>query len=249
MGRQALIDMTNEPFFTFIDTGDYFLNNEVQKEIITTLESSPDKDVFSWQYINEHNNKPSTITNNRLHSRVFRRAVITEKNIRFCPEGSYINEDIGFNRACRLLIPQEKWFLSHTPVIMWTYNKSSLSQSLSFYKHQTLGLALNEEQVISLCEKSHIQHDALQKEADEIMAFLYYLTCKMIKEKPEFKQNAYAGVLYFYDKVYYRYADTPSPTLQSSFYRFARLVKYPMPNIKYFIKDLKNKTLDFSENP
>jgi hypothetical protein len=37
-----------------------------------------------------------------MHGKVYKREFINKYGITFTPESSYMNEDIGFNRACRL---------------------------------------------------------------------------------------------------------------------------------------------------
>ena len=50
-----------------------------------------------------YNVKVTKETDNRLHGKVYKRRFIETHNITFCAESSYLNEDIGFNRACRYL--------------------------------------------------------------------------------------------------------------------------------------------------
>ena len=100
--RQVGIDLTKNPYVMFLDTGDYYLNDKVLPMMIATIQEHPDTVIFSWQY--ELHGKVSADTNNRMHGRVYKREFLDTYNIRFCPESSYINEDIGFNRLCRIIV-------------------------------------------------------------------------------------------------------------------------------------------------
>ena len=51
LSRQKGIDITYEPYLMFIDTGDYFLSDDIQTYIVQTILQNPNEVVFSWQYI------------------------------------------------------------------------------------------------------------------------------------------------------------------------------------------------------
>ena len=40
---------------------------------------------------------------NRLHGKIYSRKFLNEHDITFCFESSYMNEDIGFDRTCRII--------------------------------------------------------------------------------------------------------------------------------------------------
>ena len=102
--REYALIRTNEPYITFIDTGDTFVTKEFPM-IFSTLQNYPDFWLYSWAH-NYGNNleKLSNETHNRLHGRIYKRSFLQKFNIGFCLAATRANEDIGFNRLCRLCI-------------------------------------------------------------------------------------------------------------------------------------------------
>lgn len=171
--RQYGIDHTSEPFIMFIDTGDYLL----PQNFLNTVEQYPAIDIFSFQTISERTKKICPNTHNRVHGRIYKREFLTKYNIKFCHESSFVNEDVGFNRICRLLLRQKKCSLARVnlPIYMWTMDPNSLTRrnnSEFTYKKQNIGLALNGIHVYNTC-KNIIDAQLLALEAGEIMGALY----------------------------------------------------------------------------
>ena len=84
----------------FIDTGDIFTSPEAQQGILNTIAANPSLDFISFPYF--RNNEITKETDNRMHGKVYKREFINKYGITFTPYCSYMDEDIGFNRACRL---------------------------------------------------------------------------------------------------------------------------------------------------
>ena len=98
--RQYGINKTSNPYIMFIDTGDVILLGEQQK-ILQTIEENPNVDVFAWLYY--YKDELTKHSDNRMHGKVYKREFLDKYGITFCAESSYMDEDVGFNRTCRLL--------------------------------------------------------------------------------------------------------------------------------------------------
>lgn len=125
--RQYGIDHTSNDFIMFIDAGDIFLSKEIQKEIDYIIKANPLTDVFSWLYYYKDN--LTQHTDNRMHGKVYHRDFLKKYHITFCDSSSYMNEDIGFNRLCRIIINNKHLVSIHIdkPVIYWVKDEESLT--------------------------------------------------------------------------------------------------------------------------
>ena len=221
--RQYGINNTNEPYIMFIDTGDYFFDN-IFNNIINIITNDSETDVFAWQHISEKSKKVSKNTDNHLHGKVYKREFLNNHNIQFCKESSYANEDIGFNRICRLLT-KIKFF--NQPIYMWTNDPNSLTRrdNNSFsYKNQNIGLAFNGIHIYNTC-KGQTAAERIELECGEIMGALYMGVIKTVQERPEFINEAWFGARLFYKKIYQPNNYNVNIALQSSFSKLIAEVK------------------------
>ena len=101
IARQIGITVTNEPYILFMDTGDYLIDGALS-EMLGVININPNIVIFSWRY--ELGDAEYNINNNNLHGRVYQRAFLDKYNIHFSKQGSYANEDVGFNHICRLIL-------------------------------------------------------------------------------------------------------------------------------------------------
>jgi glycosyltransferase involved in cell wall biosynthesis len=198
--RQFGIDHTTNDFIMFIDAGDIFLSQEIQWKILEEVERHPQSNLFSWlYYYKEHLTQH---TDNRLHGKVYRRAFLKEYGITFCPESSYMNEDIGFNRTCKLIIEQKHLLQIRVdiPIIHWIEDRESLTQKddqAALYRDQTRALSLVSIHTIETCNKNNIN---AQEEINQIAMALYYWFIRTAAERIEFLPQAWAGAKIFYTK-------------------------------------------------
>lgn len=249
--REVGIQVTENPYIMFIDTGDYFINNEVQETILTTIKQNPKAVMFSWQY--KMNGKISDNTNNRLHGRVYKREFINTYKIDFCLNSSYTNEDIGFNRLCRLIIKDKKLdsIVFTEPVLIYAEDKNSITNKNNgefFFKQQNKGLALNTIHTIQKAEQNRISKTLILEEISAIMASLYYTFLCTMYERPEFIQEAWDGAKIFYDRCFIKYLENDSIQINTAYsvyvkriYSRAKQWKNFKPlNFIRFLKDLKN---------
>lgn len=198
--RQYGLSKTNEPYVIFIDTGDYFFDN-VFLNILDTIKNNPQENVFSWQHISEKKYIVCSDAHNRLHGRVYKRDFLTKYNIKFCQESSFADEDIGFNRLCRIFT---KFKFIELPIYMWTVDDNSITRKNKnefIYKKQNIGLALNGIHIFNNC-KGHVSPKILENECGEIMGALHNGVIKTAQERPEYLNFAWEGARLFYKTIY-----------------------------------------------
>ena len=238
--RQLGIDKTNNDYFMFIDTGDIFLSKEIQREIVQNIILNPRAEVISFPYY--YKNMITKEPDNRMHGKIYKRSFIKKNQITFCPESSYMNEDIGFNRACRLFTNIE---FINIPIIKWIENENSLTQKgdhIALYRDQTRALSLVMIHALNICEENNINiHDEINK----IVISLYYWFIRTAAERSEFMQNAWSGVKIFYD--YFKNQIKPNEliygnNLLNQCLRYKTKVNFQI-NILRFVHDIYNFTL------
>ena len=254
IARQYGIINTNEPFLMFIDTGDLFISNEIQVKVLEELYKNPEENLFSWPHIQEKGNKISKEIHNRLHGRVYSRTFLKKYLISFAPEGSYANEDIGFNRCCKIILKSlnKEYKIYDDPLILWTTNENSLTSKNNgefSYKNQNLGLAKNEIYLFYIAKINKVSEELLADEANEIIAAMHYNILKTSEIRPEFLQDAWDGAKLFYDTIFSQYETNKFSSLQVCFSnnikriranRNKGLWKKDLPvNIRRFFADLK----------
>ena len=191
--RQKGIDKTHNPYIMFIDTGDIFTSVEAQQGILNTITSNPKLDFISFPYY--HYGELTKETDNRLHGKIYKRSFLEKYGITFAPESSYLNEDIGFNRTCRLctnmtFIPM--------PVIEQIEDNNSLTRKNdqeSLYRSQTRALSLVTIHTVDICNKNNID---TTEEINQIAVTLYYFFLRTMAERPIFAIDAWAGARIFY---------------------------------------------------
>ncbi len=120
--RQWGIEKTNHEWIMFIDTGDIFLGRNSFDAIICAIEKYPEANIISFPYY--YKDKIENEKSNRMHGKIYKRTFLDKYGITFAPECSYLNEDIGFNRACRLCTDI---IYENTPIIKWVEDKNSLT--------------------------------------------------------------------------------------------------------------------------
>ena len=192
--RQWGIEHTSNPYIMFIDTGDVFLSYEVQEEILRVIEKNPKLDFISFPYY--HYGELTKATDNRLHGKIYKRSFLEKYKITFSDASPYLNEDIGFNRTCRLCT--DITFIP-TPVIEQIKDDNSLTNKdgeITLYRDQTLTLSLVSIHSIEICRKNNIDPTI---EINQVAIALYYWFVRCAAEMPEYLQDAWSGAKIFYD--------------------------------------------------
>lgn len=192
--RQLGINKTHNPYIMFIDTGDTFISFAAQKEILKNILANKSSDFISFSYY--HNGQLTNETDNRMHGKVYSRQFINHYDITFCPKSSYMNEDVGFNRACRLCT--DMTFIN-IPVIEQDNDPNSLTRannSHALYYNQTRSLSIVSIHAIEAVQKHSI---LVEQEINQIAAALYYWFIRSAAERPDAIVDAWTGAKIFYD--------------------------------------------------
>lgn len=220
----------------FIDTGDIFINNEIQEYIAQVIQANSDEDVISFPYY--YKDKITSDTDNRLHGKVYKRSFLNKYNITFALNSSYMNEDIGFNHACRLCT--DILFMSK-PVIRWIQDENSLTQKdnqIALYRDQTRALSLNIIHAIENCKAHNVE---IRYEISQIAYALYYWVIRTVIERPKFAQEAWSGAKIFFNT--YKDEIHPNQLVGGNAY-LKKLMKYKIPiNILRFINEIENNEI------
>lgn len=201
--RQEGIRATSNPYIMFLDAGDVFLSKEIQEEMAQIIAKNPKVNVFFWKYL--YNLLPTDFLDNRLHGKVYKRAFLKQYNIHFSKAGSYLDEDIGFNRICRIVSKAIKvpiYYLD-TPIIEWIRDDNSITQKdkrVSLYRDQTRGLSINTIHCINICRDNNLNEYLIQHEINEIAIALYYWFIRTAAERPEYMRDAWKGARIFYKR-------------------------------------------------
>ena len=202
--RQYGIEHTLNPYIMFMDTGDFFINKEVQEKMINTIMENPRVKMFNWLFLEgDHYSKH---TSNHLHSKVYSRNFLLFYEITFCAESSYANEDIGFNRACRMILEGRPHALLNinTVLTVWDIDDSSLTRGNPdyTYKTQNIALALNCIHSHQIAQKNKVSLDVRHQDLVDIMGSMYITFVYTAVKKPEFIQFAWDGAKLFYNELY-----------------------------------------------
>lgn len=197
--RQFGLDRTYKPYVMFMDVGDVFISKELQKELeYQAFDTEPNL----INYLYYHYGQLTDHFDNRLHGKVYKRAFLQEYEISFPLESSYLNEDIGFNRTCNIIINKKNLLQMgiDKPIIEQIKDENSLTQKdnrASLYRDQTRALSLVSIHTVNTLVKNNI--DA-REEINQITVSLYYWFIRTMAERPEFAQEAWAGARIFYQQ-------------------------------------------------
>ena len=195
--RQRGIEKTNNEYIMFLDAGDVFISKEIQKAIAHEVYLS-EANLITFQYY--HYDTLANFKDNRMHGKVYKRSFLYDYDITFAPESSYLDEDIGFNRTCNIIIEKKNLLQRRCdiPIIKQIKEKDSLTQKdnqAALYRDQTRALSLVSIHTIDTLIKNNI--DPLE-EINQIAVSLYYWFIRTTAERREFAQQAWAGARIFY---------------------------------------------------
>jgi len=201
--RQYGIDNTFNDYIMFIDAGDVFLSKDIQKSIESIINLNPQENIFSWLYY--YKDELTSHIDNRLHGKIYKRKFLHKYDIVFSQAGSYLDEDIGFNRTCRIISNyiHKPFYCIDRPVIQWMTEEDSITQkdnNRSLYEKQSSALSINSMHCISCCRKNNIPENYIRAEINEIAGALYYWFIRTAAERPEYLNEAWKGARLFYTR-------------------------------------------------
>ena len=253
MARQDGINATDGSHILFVDTGDYILSKYAILQVILTILSDTTPYIYLWRWLNAEWNSYSGNMLHCLHGAVYEREFLKLYNIHFCPESSYANEDIGFNRACMLVIKQLnlydntiKLHFYGTPIYMYTYDKNSITHINNkeyMYTKQLKGLLLNERHVIKIAKKNKINLFFIWEDISFVMVRLWYDFWYLMKYAPETGQEHWNLLREFYRDLYKVYQHNDTTTQQHAIGIYTKqLQKIGVSRINFlrFLTDLEN---------
>ena len=193
--RQYGINNTVNEWIMFIDTGDRFISHTAFEQIELAIHEHESADIISFPYL--YKDEIPNELSNRMHGKIYKRSFIEKYGITFSPESSYMNEDIGFNRACRMCT--DNIVYKHLPIIKWVKDENSLTQkdnNVSLYRDQCRALSLVSIHAINIAKQNNV---SIKEEINQISLSLYYWFIRVVAERPEYIQTAWTGAKIFYD--------------------------------------------------
>lgn len=239
--RQWGLDKTHNLYVMFLDAGDTFISFEAQVKIFENILTHRLSHFISFPYY--HEGQLTKETDNRMHGKVYCRPFLNHYGITFCPESSYMNEDIGFNRTCRLFTNMT--FID-IPVIEQENNPNSLTKrnnSHALYYNQTRALSLVSIHSIEIARKNYI---LVEEEINQIAIALYYWFIKSAAECPASIQDAWSGAKIFYD--YFKNRIHPENLALGNAYlkkclQFRNKISFPINILKFAHEILNNEII------
>lgn len=256
MARQYGIQHSNGTYITFLDSGDYFYHNGLET-ILNEIQNNTYIKFYSFSYVYDNNNVLEDKPGNKTIGNVYKRSFIEMYNICFCKEGSYADQDYGFNTACRLTFDHLQQIYHFHPMRKHIYiptfyehisNKSLTkinNSEFSFTKFPQ-GIIINGIHAIS---NTNITMENGVKQLCHIMAIQYYAFIMAVSYEYKDINNIWKTIRNFYFQYYHQYKKFALKFLQSQF-KFTALpliqkikrkkigVNY---NMKRFIEELETE--------
>lgn len=239
MARQYGIDHTRNEYFMFLDCGDYYITPDYIPIIYNTVVNNPEIELFSWGH-QESAFGHFGSHHNRMHGKVYKRSIIKQYNICFNPQGSYANEDIGFNMAVKMIIrqrmknnQQELLFYDDTSVIMWDNHDPSITRkdnNVFYYSIQNMALAINGGWALDIASKANVDLDLRTHQIYEIMCDMYFKYLSTIAVRDQYTDQALQGAIQFY-WLYFR---------QFATYNIADLMKMYYDTLVQYLSDVND---------
>lgn len=209
--RQYGIDHSNCDYIMFVDAGDLFTSPLDTKAYFTYIEQHPEFYMFSPSHLEQKdafNTELMDCGNNRIHGKVYLKEFLNTYNITFNPDCSYIDEDIGFNMACRMICTQithdtNESRICHydNPIVIWmTTDMTSLTRinDFSFYYRQNKGLGLNSIYALEIALSNNVDINLLLFELYETFNCLYVFHIGTLNDRQEFVDESLEGIYHFY---------------------------------------------------
>lgn len=244
MARQYGLDHSNGMFVTFIDTDDYFYEDGVAN-ILKILQSNTYTKMFNFSYVYDNSKVLNDIPDDKTIGKVYKRSFIDMYNIHFSKEGSYANEDYGFNRACRLILDDwerlgfaKAYQFIKIPVFYEHINKNSITKrNNGEFNHTKLisGIIINGLHAIEIAKKAKIPVEYLLNEYNFILAQEYFFFLWTLCDRPEYVYDVWTTIRNFYLNDYSVYEKFALNNLNNVFLRMVshkiRIIKNRKENL------------------
>lgn len=226
IARNAGLKAALHDYVAFLDCGDTYTHPLMLQRQVDFAYENPHFNMIVWS----HTDKNNTIgpENNRLHGKLYKREFLVQHQLSFSTECPRVNEDVGFNIACRIinthlsrLDDTPHIYLDSEPAVDWNDFDTSIVRSNDcefYYNQQNMGLAKNIEHVIQLCKLNNVEEDLIAHEVYTSLAYEYLCYLSTCNRRPEFIQNALDGARYYYTKVFLPYAQFDLEDLKNTYY-------------------------------
>lgn len=209
MARQKGIEISSNDFITFLDCGDEFITSSKLPFYLNILKENSLINIISTEHWVENEKGFYNVissNHNRMHGKIYRRSFLKKYNISFCQEGSYANEDIGFNFLCRWIhkyIEKTGEYLELDDfLVLWKNNVSSLTRVNDFaffYEKNNIGNAINFNHAFKTLQNLGLRKDEFVEEIYYVFVQQYISLINTLNERPEYKEKSFEGIKYFYN--------------------------------------------------
>ena len=143
MNRQRGLDASKGKYVMFIDCDDCLFSYITLNRVFQVLKDYPDYEIYKGRYLSERIIEGTGQTEyapcediTHFHGKIYNKSFFEKWGIRFS-DLCKVNEDTYFNGICFALQP--KTVNINEPLVIWTYNKDSLSrrnqQEITFTGH------------------------------------------------------------------------------------------------------------------
>ena len=257
--RQYGLEHTNNPYVTFIDTGDCITSRLAFFKAIRSIEKYSQAYVFSYTSWNGDGGTLFKKDTALLWGKIFSREFIELYHIRFntTPECSYSNEDRGFMAPCKLILDYISTYdriqrLCFNSDILYkrVLDKNSITQadngSFYYFKHIP-GLAHNAEHIVKVCRENNLHWQFMARLITHYLIYLYECYLRCAKEHPDNLQDNLQEIKYFYKHVYKQFELVNQDMLEVYYQKAIRsLLKYsseriPRVNINRFLAEIRKE--------
>ena len=246
--RQYGIEHTNNKYILFIDSGDYIISKFNLIEILTNITNNSAAYLHLYRWLNEEHTTYSTENNPLLHGYVFNRNFLKIHNITFSEEEPRLSEDFGFVQTCLTTIKDLEYKLGIKPffsfypscILYYIYDPTSLSHINKDYnmsKNQIRAITLNALHMFSICLKNEVAIPVLAPKLAIILIELLKWFDFSIKKHPEFINENWQWIRYYYFSAYAKYEKINANLFTALLFRNKNLINLLKP---------KNKNLNIS---
>lgn len=216
--RQYGLNKIDSDYVMFIDAGDIIYSPTEFIEYLDFVENNPQTLCFSpGHYEQKQNNVyySHSPRNNRIHGKIYQVSFLKKYNIQFYEKFPNLNEDIGFNLACRMccrylqsINPNIQYYINYnTSIVVWTFDANSLTRinDYAFYYKQNTGLSNNFIYAFNNLLEHGIPAECMQEDIAEVFVNLYVFYVGAVNTREEFIKEAFTGTLDFYKHILAKY--------------------------------------------
>ena len=215
VARQTGIQNTSRSHILFVDCGDKIFSKYSLLEILDVLHSNTTPDLYLWTWVNGEWNTISGKNSMITPGYVYKREFLELYHITYSTEGSYSNEDFGFNRSCSAVLtymasydktPHKLFF--ETPIYKMIYDKDSITHKNNGEYMLTThlnGFITNCKHVVKTCIRNNFPRPLIQQELNSFIVRIHTDFIRNVVKKSPYLQQDWENMYNFYNKVYLKY--------------------------------------------